>query len=97
MVPIRRVIPDVLASVIRKAPLCPEKVEFAWAEAVGTALNRASRVRLDDNGVVVVTTEAEWGREIRRLSPVILQRLEHLLGPGTAVAIRILNQDSAKT
>jgi len=85
------VIPDVLADVIRKAPLCPEKVDFAWRDAVGPALDRVTRVRLDESGVLRVAAEGEWGREVRRLSPVILQRLERLLGPRTVAAIRIVN------
>ena len=89
MVPVSRVIPAVLAEVIRKAPLCQEKVDFAWGETVGAALKRASTVRLDEAGVLHVTAQGEWGREIRRLSPIILRRLAHLLGPETISAIAV--------
>ena len=90
MVPVARVIPDVLAEVLRKAPLCPEKVAFAWTEAVGPALARVTKVRLDDGGVLEVAASGEWGREIRRSSPMILRRLERFLGAGTVVSIRVL-------
>ena len=87
MVRVDRVIPAVLAEVIRKAPLCPEKVEFAWADAVGPALQRVTTVRLDGS-VLHVTADQAWSREIKRSSSVILQRLERLLGPGTVTEIR---------
>ena len=83
-----------LAEVIRKAPLCPEKVAFAWADAVGPALQRVTNIHLDEAGVLHVTADKQWGREIRRSSPMILQRLERLLGPGTVAAIRVQDQES---
>ena len=79
-----------LAEVIRKAPMCDEKVAFAWGDAVGEALTRVTTVRLDKTGVLQVTAEGKWGREIRRLSPIILRRLERLLGPGTVTAIQLV-------
>jgi hypothetical protein len=93
VVPVSRVIPAVLAEVIRKAPLCPEKVDFAWNEAVGTAIRRVSSVRLDERGVLHVRAEGEWGRQIRRSSSVILQRLERLLGAGTVSSLSIDTPD----
>jgi hypothetical protein len=85
-----RVIPAVLAEVIRKAPLCQEKVEFAWRTAVGSAVARVTTVRLADNGVLhVVATDAHWGREVKRSSRLILTRLSRLLGPDVAKRIQI--------
>jgi hypothetical protein len=85
-----QVIPAVLAEVIRKAPLCPEKVDFAWKHAVGPALERTTSVRLDDHGVLHVTTaDAHWAREVRRASPLILRRLETMLGAGTVARIKV--------
>ena len=87
MIRLDRVIPDVLAEVIRKAPLCPEKVSFAWREAVGPAIARASSIRHDDHGVLHVTADPAWKAEIRRSSKMILARLERLLGSGVVTAI----------
>jgi predicted nucleic acid-binding Zn ribbon protein len=84
-----QVIPSVLAEVIRKAPLCPEKVDFAWGQAVGPGLQRMTAVRLDDKGVLHVTAaDAHWAREVRRASPLILKRLETMLGVGTVQTIK---------
>jgi predicted nucleic acid-binding Zn ribbon protein len=80
-----RVIPAVLAQVLREAPLCPEKVEFAWRSAVGPAVARATSVRLDASGVLHVRADdAQWGREVRRSSRLILTRIGALLGPEVA-------------
>lgn len=88
MVPAHKAIPAVLAEVLRKAPLCPEKVEFAWRAAVGPAIARATTVSLDGEGVLhVASREAHWTTEVRRSSKLILARLEGLLGPGVVTRI----------
>jgi predicted nucleic acid-binding Zn ribbon protein len=83
MIPAHKAIPAVLAEVLRNAPLCPEKVEFAWRTAVGPAVARVTAVRLGADGVLSVTSkEAHWLIEVRRSSKLILARLEGLLGSG---------------
>ena len=90
MIRAERVIPAVLAEVIRKAPLCPEKVDFAWRAAVGAGVARATNVRLDANGVLhVMAADAQWAREVKRSSRLILTRLAALLGPNVAKKIQI--------
>lgn len=77
-----------LAEVIRKAPLCDEKVEFAWRSAVGPVIRRVTSVRLDPQGVLHVTAaDPHWSREIKRSSKLILARLATMLGPGTVKKI----------
>ncbi len=84
-----RIIPGVLSEVIRKAPLCPEKVEFAWRASVGAAVDRVTRVRLDDEGVLHVTAaDANWAREVKRSSWLILGRLGALLGDGVVKKLK---------
>ena len=88
MIPAYQVIPAVLAEVLRKAPLCPEKVEFAWRAAVGPAVARVTSVSLDQDGVLHVgSNEAHWTTEVRRSSKLILARLESMLGPGVVKRI----------
>lgn len=90
MIRVDRLIPAVLADIVRKAPLCPEKVEFAWRSAVGPALQRVTTVRLDDEGVLHVTAvDAHWAREVKRSARLILARLETLLGSGTVKRIKV--------
>ena len=88
MIRAHHIIPAVLSDVIRKAPLCPEKVDFAWRAAVGPAVERMTKVRLDDRGVLHVAADAQWGREVKRSSKLILARLAELLGDGVVKKIR---------
>jgi predicted nucleic acid-binding Zn ribbon protein len=89
MIPAHKAIPAVLAEVLRRAPLCPEKVEFAWRAAVGAAVARATTVSLDRDGILLVrSAEAHWLTEVRRSSKLIHARLEALLGAGVISTIR---------
>jgi hypothetical protein len=91
MVPAHRVIPGVLAQVIRPAPLCAEKVDFAWRTSVGPAVSRATTVRLSDAGVLTITAQdAQWRREVERSFGLIRSRLEALLGPDVIQRVEII-------
>lgn len=91
MVPLHRVIPGILAEIIRPAPLCQEKVAFAWRAAVGPGLGRVSAARLDDRGVIVVTVpDANWQREVGRSLGLIRSRLDALLGPDSYTNVEII-------
>lgn len=74
--------PDALAAVLRKAPLSPEKVAFAWRMAVGPTVDRASHVRLEGRVLRVSTKDKAWQREIERSAALIRARLDALLGAG---------------
>jgi predicted nucleic acid-binding Zn ribbon protein len=89
MIRAARIIPSVLSDVIRKAPLCQEKVDFAWRSAVGPAVARVTSVRLDAEGVLHVTAaDASWSREVKRQSRLILSRLAALLGDDVVKRLR---------
>jgi predicted nucleic acid-binding Zn ribbon protein len=82
VVPAHKLIPSVLANVLKNAPLCPEKVEFAWRIAVGPAVARVTSISLDDHGALHVTSsDPHWLAEVRRSSKLILARLATMLGP----------------
>ncbi len=72
--------PDALADVLRKAPLTPEKVAFAWRTTVGPAVERVTAVELRGYILHVRTQDATWQREIERSAAVIRRRLATLLG-----------------
>jgi predicted nucleic acid-binding Zn ribbon protein len=77
---VSQVVPDAIAALLRESPLSPGKVEFAWNTAVGAGMARATRPRFD-NGVLFVDAETPaWSREVARSSPIILKRLQSLLG-----------------
>jgi len=90
MQPLQHVLPDLLAALLRKAPLSPEKVAFAWRAAVGPAIARVSVVRLSDEGVVEVQCgDDHWRREIRRSAPVIKEKLVALLGAEVVKQVKV--------
>jgi hypothetical protein len=81
VIPVRQVVPDAVADIIRKAPLSPEKVAFAWRSVVGPAIDQATTVNWGDDGVLrVKTKDAAWQREVERSAALIRSRLETLLG-----------------
>jgi hypothetical protein len=82
VVPVNTFMPAALAEVLRKAPLTPEKVAFAWRQAVGPAVERATEVALDGHILKVRVQSAQWQREVERSAGVIRARLDTLLGAG---------------
>ncbi len=82
-------IPGAVADLLRAAPLSPGKVQFAWSVAVGPAVQRASAVRLEGGRLLVDAVDAQWAREIRRASGVILRRLQALLGTDVVTEIEV--------
>jgi Dna[CI] antecedent, DciA len=82
MIPIRRFMPDALAAVLRKAPLTPEKIAFAWRTAVGPSVDRATSVELTGSTLRVRAKDAQWRREIEHSAGLIRARLDALLGAG---------------
>ena len=76
--------PAVVAEVVRKAPLTPEKVAFAWRLAVGAAIDKSTTVRLADTGVLYVRAETPaWLAAVRKSTSLIQIRLDDLLGENT--------------
>jgi hypothetical protein len=92
MLSAREIVPAVLVEILRRAPASPGKIGCAWALAVGPALQRVTDVRwLEDGGILEVHTDARWGREIARSTPLILERLERTLGERIVRRLRIVS------
>ena len=81
--------PTALASVLRQAPLSPEKVAFAWRTAVGAAVDRASVVELRGTTLAVTVKSDEWRGEISRSSALIRSRIDVVLGPGVVTRLDV--------
>ena len=79
---------SVLPALLARAPLTPEKVEFAWRTVAGDAIARATRVELRDGILHVAANDPRWLSEIDRARTAILARLATLLGDGTVRVIR---------
>jgi predicted nucleic acid-binding Zn ribbon protein len=89
MRPLQHAIPGALLTLLRDIPLSDGKVGFAWRAAVGPAVQRATHVKLEGKVLLVDTTSAEWTREVSRSSPVILRRLQELLGADAVARIEV--------
>lgn len=81
MIAVQRVLPGALIELVRRQPISPAKVDFAWRTSVGPAIARASEAVLSEAGVLTVTvSDARWRREIEHSLPLVRTRLERLLG-----------------
>jgi predicted nucleic acid-binding Zn ribbon protein len=79
--PASEILTGVLAEVVKKAPLTPEKVALAWRLAVGVAVAKATTVTLDGQGVLHVKADTPaWRAAVRKSTPLIHHRLNDLLG-----------------
>jgi hypothetical protein len=77
----------VLPALLARAPLTPGKVRFVWGLAVGPAIARATTVALEGAALVVQTTDPAWTREVERSKPLILGRVQQLLGAGVVQSL----------
>jgi predicted nucleic acid-binding Zn ribbon protein len=81
MIAVQRVLPDMLAEIVRRQPLSPAKVDFAWRTSVGPALARATTAELRKDGTLVVRLQdARWKAELNRGRGILRERLGVLLG-----------------
>jgi hypothetical protein len=80
LIPVHQFLPAALAEVLRKAPLTPEKVAFAWRSAVGPAVDKATTIDLRNGVLYVRTRDAAWRREVERSAGLIRSRMTALLG-----------------
>ena len=80
MIPVHQFMPMALAEILRKAPLTPEKVAFAWRSAVGPAVDNATTIELRGRVLYVHTRDPSWQREVERSAWLIRSRLTALLG-----------------
>ncbi len=87
---LQHALPAVVAALLRHHPMSSGKLALAWQAAVGAAIARASRVALGSGGRLAVgVADGHWQREVERLAPVILGRLDGLLGPGVVVRLDV--------
>ncbi|HYE85927.1 MAG TPA: DUF721 domain-containing protein [Vicinamibacterales bacterium] len=81
MIQANKVLPGIVAEVIRKAPLTEAKVAFAWRLAVGPTLGKSTRARLADDGTLYIQGESQaWIDSVRASIGLIRSRLAHFLG-----------------
>ena len=93
MLPIQDFSSGVLAGILRRQPSSPARTTFAWQIAVGPAVARATTVALEDGMLRVRAYDERWGRELERVSGMVLARMQHLLGPDVR-GVRVDRQSS---
>jgi predicted nucleic acid-binding Zn ribbon protein len=89
MNPIVSAVPGAIVALLRDAPLSAGKVTFAWNAAVGPAVQRATSVHLENGVLLVDASTPQWAREVSRSTPIILRRLQQLLGEGTVASLTV--------
>jgi hypothetical protein len=89
MLPVHQFMPEAVAALLRKAPLTPEKVLFAWRTAVGAGIDKATTVDLRDGILYVAAQDRVWKREVERSAAVIRTRLDALLGSGVVHRVEV--------
>jgi predicted nucleic acid-binding Zn ribbon protein len=89
MQPLHDGMPGALVELLRGSPLSDGKVTFAWKAAVGPAIERVTNVKLEHKVLLVETASAQWSKEVMRSSPVILRRLQSLLGTDAVARIDV--------
>jgi hypothetical protein len=87
--PLHQAVPGAITELLRVAPLSDGKVGFAWRVAVGPALERVTAVKLVQRVLIVETASPQWSQEVMRSSPLILRRLQNLLGASVIEKIEV--------
>jgi hypothetical protein len=82
VVPVHDLLASAVAEILRKAPLTPEKVAFAWRTAVGPAVDRVTSAAWQGGILRVRARDTAWQRELERSAVVIRARLDAMLGAG---------------
>lgn len=90
MEPLQQTVPIFLAELLRRAPLSPEKMAFAWRASVGPAIARIATAHITTDGVIEVQcADDHWRRELKRSAPMIADRLRALLGTDVVKKLKI--------
>ena len=81
--------PGALVELLRDAPLSAGKVTFAWRAAVGSAVDKVTSVRLEHGILFVEADTKAWANELGRSKPIVLTRLQTLLGKAIVTDITV--------
>ena len=89
MLPAQQCADFALSELLKQQPLSEGKVRFAWTASVGSAIARATSVKLHPDGPLLVRAANEhWRLETIRCEPTIRKRLKQLLG---ATVVKVID------
>lgn len=81
---------EALRTALGNQPLSTGKVGLAWSLAVGDAVARLTTVTLRADGTVEVTApDSRWARELGQSRPLIIRRMNDVLGTGAVKRLEI--------
>ena len=83
VIPVHQFLPAASADILRKAPLTPEKVAFAWRLAVGPAVDKATTIEFRGGVLYVRARDASWQREVERSAGMIRRDSTRCSGPSS--------------
>jgi hypothetical protein len=89
MRPIGTAIPGAIAELLQSAAMSPGKIAFAWKAAAGPAFAKVSAVHLEGTELLIDPASHQWAQEIRRASPLLLRRLQTLVGADAVTKLTI--------
>ena len=95
MLPIQSLTTGVLAEMIKRQPASKEKTRFVWQLAVGLAIARVTTVDLVEGVLTVRCSDQRWTCEIARARPLIMSRLQQMLGADAVRRIVLPSDNSA--
>ncbi len=90
MIPVQSILSTTLVEIVRRQPASKERNAFAWQLAVGPALARVTTVDLSAGVLSVRAVDRRWALEIERAREVVLQKMQHLLGPAEVKRLKIV-------
>ena len=90
MQPLSALETETLRHLLGTQPTTPAKVAFAWRMAAGPAFGRATEAMWRADGVLLVRPRGDaWRREVRAARPMLLKRLQDLLGSEVVARLEI--------
>ena len=90
---IRETASSALGDLLRHQPDTAAKVVFAWHIAAGPTLARATSASWRDDGTLrVEASSAAWHREVVRAKPLLVRRLQQLLGPDVVKNVTVVRR-----
>ena len=97
MIAARHCVTAALRTLLENQPLSTGKVSFVWSVTVGPRIDRVTSATLKPDGILAVQAENHhWAREVGRSSPLIISRLNRLLGTAVVRRIKVSSQAPRK-
>lgn len=87
---------DILQSIIPDDVAWKLKLLRAWPDISGKLSERVSIFAIEEHRLTLQTSHAAWAQELNFLAPLILQKIDGLIGPGIirTISFKIISRQS---